>query len=219
VWRLTCSLLSSGITTTDNSQRFVPEDGDRAVTDGTCADATLPIGIFTLESHTLRTGTSSDDDGVSRLGFLVFLTLAPVSERTSGKIDTGNGFGDDRCAESEGLFAELVHEFGAEDTSREAREILDCGSSEHGQGLMKVEAHTISSCCQLTPSGEPICHETLEQDRLEIGPSQVDGCGVSCGSRADDDLGKIRSKGEDGSNGGETLRHWSAFSCSSRFFR
>ena len=142
---LTCSFLGGGITATDNSQRFVPENGDRTVADSTCADATLPICIFALESHTFRTGPSSDDNGVSRLGLLVFLTLAPVPERTSRKVDTGNCFGDDRCAEPEGLCAELVHEFGAENPSREAREVLDCGSSEHGQ--VKVETRTISSCC------------------------------------------------------------------------
>jgi len=218
VGRLTCSLLGSGITTADDSQGFVPEDGDRTVADSTCADTTLPIGIFALETHTLRTGTSGNDDRVSGLGLLVFLTLAPVPERTSRKVDTGNGFGDDRCAEPEGLCAELVHEFGAEDTSREAREVLNCGSSEYGQGLVKAETHTISGCGQLTPSGEPICHETLEKNRLEVSPSQVDGCGVSCRSRADDDL-DIRSKIGGRIERRDNLRLWSAFSSSSRVFR
>ena len=213
---LTCSFLGGGITATDNSQRFVPEDGDRTVADSTCADATLPIGIFTLETHTLRAGTSGNDDGVRSLGLLVFLTLAPVSERTSRKVDTGNSLSDDRCAEPEGLCAELVHEFGAEDSSREAREVLDCGLSEHGQGLAKAETRTISSCGQLTPSGEPICHETLEKNRLEVGPSQIDGCGVSCGSRADDDLGRVRSKMGGRIERRDNLRLWNAFLCSSR---
>jgi len=132
VWQLTCSLLSSGITTTDDSQSFVPEDGDRTVTNGTCADATLPIGIFALETHTLRTGTGSDDDGVSSLRLLVFLTLTPVSEWTSRKVDTGNSLGDDRRAEPKGLCAKLVHEFRAEDPSRKTGEVLNCRSSERG---------------------------------------------------------------------------------------
>ena len=54
---------------------------------------------------------------------------------------------------------------------------------DEGRGV-----HTIGGCGQLTTGGEAVGHETLEEDGLEVGPSQVDGGGVSCGSRADDDL-------------------------------
>ena len=47
---------------------------------------------------------------------------------------------------------------------------------------------TIGSCGQLTTGGKTVGHKTLEKDRTEIRPGQVDGCGVSCRSRADDDL-------------------------------
>jgi len=48
----------------------------------------------------------------------------------------------------------------------------------------------------LTAGGKTVGHETLEEDRLEVGPGQVDGGGVSCRSRADDDLGKdIKKRG------------------------
>jgi len=129
-WRLTRSLFGSGITTADNCQGFVPEDGNRTVTDGACTDAALPIDIFALETQALRTGTSSDDYGVGSFSLLVFLTLTPVSERTSGKVDTRNGFGDDGRAEPKRLCAELVHKFRTEDSARETRKVLDYGSSE-----------------------------------------------------------------------------------------
>jgi len=84
---------------------------------------------------------------------------------------------------------------------------------------VKAETRTVGSCCQLAPGCETVCHETLEKDGLEVGPSQVDGRSVSCRSRADDDLGEVRSK-----MGGEIewrgdLRLWSAILCSSRVLR
>ena len=125
MWPPTCSLLCSGITTTDDGQRFVPEDRNRTVANGTCADATLPIGIFALETHTLRTCTGCDDDGVGRLSLLVFLALTPVTERTCRKVDTGNSLGDNRRAEPDRLRTELIHKFGAKDPPWEAGEVLD----------------------------------------------------------------------------------------------
>ena len=53
-----------------------------------------------------------------------------------------------------------------------------------------IATRTIGGCGQLTASGKPVGHETLEKDRVEVGPGQVDGGGMSCGSGADDDLGE-----------------------------
>jgi len=53
---------------------------------------------------------------------------------------------------------------------------------------------TIGSCGQLTTSGKSVGHEALEENRIEVCPGQVDGGGVSCRSRADDDLEKKRSQ-------------------------
>ena len=103
----------------------MPEDGNSAITDGTRADTALPIFVFTLEAQTLGTGTSCDNDCVSSLGLLIFLTLTPVSERTGREIEACDGFGDDSCAKPDGLVAEFVHELGAEDASRETGEVLD----------------------------------------------------------------------------------------------
>ena len=83
-----------------------------------------------------------------------------------------------------------------------------------------VSARTIGSRGQLTTSGKPVGHETLEEDRLEIGPGQVDGGSVSCRSRADDDLGKKDDQKSTRESGGrEILQLWSASLSSSRFFR
>lgn len=138
----TCSLLCSGITTADDGQRFVPKDGNGTVTNGACTDATLPIVVFALETQALRTGTGSDDDRIGRLGLLVFLTLTPVSERTGRKIETGDGFGDNRGTKPDGLGAELVHEFWTEDASRETGEIFNCIEmvrKKRDEKLMRVE--------------------------------------------------------------------------------
>ena len=49
---------------------------------------------------------------------------------------------------------------------------------------------TIGGCGQLTTCSETVGHETFEENRLEVGPSQVDCGGVPCRSRTDDDLGR-----------------------------
>ena len=47
---------------------------------------------------------------------------------------------------------------------------------------------TISRGRELTTGREAVRHETLEEDRVEVGTGKVDGCCVSCRSRADDHL-------------------------------
>jgi hypothetical protein len=56
------------------------------------------------------------------------------------------------------------------------------------------DTRTIGSGGQLTTGGKAVGHETFEEDGLEIGPGQIDRGGVSCWSRADDDLGKNDQK-------------------------
>ena len=100
IGKLTSRLFCCRITTTDDGQRLVPEDGDSAVADCTCTDAALPICSFAFETEPLRTRSCSNDDCVSGLWFLVFLTLSPVPERACSKIDFGHGLGDDRRPEA-----------------------------------------------------------------------------------------------------------------------
>ena len=47
---------------------------------------------------------------------------------------------------------------------------------------------TVGCCCELTASGEAICHEALEKDGVEVRTAEVDGSGVASRSRADDHL-------------------------------
>ena len=47
---------------------------------------------------------------------------------------------------------------------------------------------TFSCRGELTTGGEAVCHETLEEDGVEVSASKVDGGGVAGGSRADNDL-------------------------------
>lgn len=78
---------------------------------------------------------------------------------------------------------------------------------------------TIGSCGQLAAGGKTVGHETLKKHRLEVGSSQVDGGGMSCRSRADDNLEKKGLKTVRKSDGRGDLRLWSASLNSSRFFR
>lgn len=47
---------------------------------------------------------------------------------------------------------------------------------------------TIRRRGKLTAGGKPVGHETLEKHGVEVGTREVDGCCVSCRSRADDHL-------------------------------
>ena len=78
----------------------IPEDWYSTIAHRAGTDPTLPVGILALEAETLRTGTRSNDQGIRGLGLLIFLELAPVTERTCGQIDLGNSLGDDLRAES-----------------------------------------------------------------------------------------------------------------------
>ena len=82
-----------------------------------------------------------------------------------------------------------------------------------------VSTRTVGSCGQLTTSSEPVGHETFEENGLEIGPGQVDGGGVPCRSRADDDLKGKDKKSACESAGRDNVQLLSASSCSSRSFR
>ena len=122
---------------------------------------------------------------------MVFLALAPVSERASGEIEFGNRFCEDRCTEPDGLCAEFVHEFRTEDASWESGEILDYRRRIDESGEVWImDRHTISSCGQLTTGSKSVGHETFKEDRIKVRPSQINGGGVSSRSRTDDDLAR-----------------------------
>ena len=82
-----------------------------------------------------------------------------------------------------------------------------------------MATRTIGGCGQLATSGKTVGHETLEKDRAEVGPGQVDGGGMSCRSGADDDLGRERSGIGTQVGWERNIRLWNAALSSSRFFR
>lgn len=47
---------------------------------------------------------------------------------------------------------------------------------------------TVCGGGELTTGSETVRHETLEEDGVEVGTTEIDGSGVSCRTRADDDL-------------------------------
>ena len=54
--------------------------------------------------------------------------------------------------------------------------------------INRQERRTIGRRGELTAGSEAVGHEALEEDRVEVRTSEVDGGGVPCRSRADDDL-------------------------------
>lgn len=53
------------------------------------------------------------------------------------------------------------------------------------------KTHTVCCSGQLTAGCEAVCHEPFKEDRVEIRSREVDGCGVSCRSGADNNLHMI----------------------------
>lgn len=103
----------------------IPEDGNSTIAHSTRTDTALPVGRLALQSEAFCAGASGDDDGISSLGLLALLGLAPVSEWARREVDLCDGLGNNARAEAERLFAELVHEFRTHNATREAGEVFN----------------------------------------------------------------------------------------------
>lgn len=143
----TSSFLRGRITTTNDSEGFIPKYRHSAIAHRTCTDPTLPISRLTLQPKPLRACTRSDDDSISRFRFLIFLAFSPVLKRPRRQVDFGYGLGDNFGPKADGLFAKFVHELGAEDPRGETGEVLN-----------------VSCSCELTAGGEAVSHEAFEED-------------------------------------------------------
>lgn len=51
-----------------------------------------------------------------------------------------------------------------------------------------VGVRTVGCCCELTTSSKAVRHETLEEDRFQVGTRQVNGSGVTSRTGTDDNL-------------------------------
>lgn len=151
-------LLSSGITTANDKQRLVAEDGHGAVAHGAGGDAVLPVLVLAGEVQTSRRGAGRDDDGVGGVG-LVRVELCAEGERPLGEVQLGDGVGDDFGAEALGLGAHAVHELLAHDALGEAGEVFDLG----GGG-------------ELAAGGGAVGHEAFVEDGWKKDNSQYYSC-------------------------------------------
>lgn len=157
------SLLSGRITTADNEERLVAEDGDGPVADSAGGDTVLPVLVLAREVKTAGRGAGGDDNGVGGV-CLLGGELGAVLEGAGGEIEGGDGVGDNFCAEALGLGSHVVHQLAAHDTLGETGEVLNLGGSG-----------------QLTTSSNAIGHETLIKNGLQLSSRQVDSSCV--GSR------------------------------------
>ena len=53
-----------------------------------------------------------------------------------------------------------------------------------------MHSRTFSRRSKLTTSSEAVCHETFEEDGVEVSASKVNRGGVPSGTRADNDLAR-----------------------------
>ena len=164
-------LLSGGVTTTDNVQGLVTEDGHSAIADSTGADSVLPVGLLAGQVQAAGVGACGDDDGVGGAGGCVIGAIAPLSPHLEGslrEVQLGDGLRDDLGAEALGLGAHVVHQFGAADALGESGEVLD-----------------VSGRRELAAGGGAVGEHALVEDGLELGAGKVDGGGVRTRAGAD----------------------------------
>ena len=141
------SLLSGGVTTANDVEGLVAENGHGAVADGTGTDSVLPEGLLAGEVQTAGIGACGNDDGIGSadgLAALVVVPLGPHLEGPGGEVKLGDGLGDDLGAEALGLRAHVVHELGAADAVGESGEVLDVsGGRELTTGSSAIGEHAL----------------------------------------------------------------------------
>lgn len=169
-------LLGGGITTANDVEGLIAEDGHGTVADGTGTDSVLPVGLLAGQVQTAGIGACSNDDGVrgaDGLAALGIVPLGPHLEWSGGQVELRDGLGDDLGAEALGLCAHVVHELGAADTVGKSGEVLDIG----GRG-------------ELTTGSGAVGKHTLIEDWLELCAGEIDSGSVGTRAGADNCGGK-----------------------------
>lgn len=121
----THGFLSSRVTTSDDGELLVSEDGDGSVADGACRDTRLPVGLLSGKIQSLGRSTGGKNKPASkvvgvlsvkrvslttarkigiRVGSLesrgvVLLSLSPVLEGSVGQVNLADRLGDDLSTE------------------------------------------------------------------------------------------------------------------------
>ncbi len=155
-------LLHRGVAAADDDRRGVAEEG--RVTGGAVADAAAGKLLLAADPELLVLGAHRQHD---RAGAMldVIDPHAVYAAGLVGQLDAVRLGGEQPCAETLGLVAELLHHLGAHDPFGEPGIVLDVGR------LLQ----------QPTP-GVPLDHE-----RVEVGAGRVERGRVASGAAADDD--------------------------------
>lgn len=163
--------LGGRVTTANYVQGLVAEDRHSTVADSAGTDTVLPVGLLAGEVETAGIGAGSNDDSVGGAGRLVIGAVVPLSPHLEGalrEVQLGDRLGDDLGTKALRLLAHVLHQLGAADAVREAREVLNIG----GGG-------------ELTASSGAVGEHALIQDGAEFCTRQVDGGSVGGGARSD----------------------------------
>lgn len=165
-------LFSGRITTTNNVEGLVAEDGNSAIAHSASTNTVLPVNLFTRQVEAAGIGTGGNDNsigGASRLVVGTVIPFRPELERPLRQIDPRDCLRDHFGSESDRLFAHGIHELRSVNAVRETGEVLDIGGGS-----------------KLATCGGAVGQHTLIEDGLELCTRQVDRGGVSGGARTDD---------------------------------
>ena len=96
----------------DDDQRLVAEPRQRAVADGTRADAAVLVGVLRRQAQVIRPSACGDDE---RVRFIRVAAERSHDERPALEVHFDDVVGDDARAEVERLLPHQLHELGAGD--------------------------------------------------------------------------------------------------------
>ena len=151
------SLFACGITSTHDGQLSVTELRRGTVADCAGADAAAPVLLFGRQAQTVGAGSCGNHNRMAEDG----LTVSFDSKGALAEID-GIGIGFEKVRPpSHSLRLHQVHQVRAQDSIRKPREVFNVGG---GHQLATRDATSLKSS---------------DQERLEIRPCGVNGCGVS----------------------------------------
>ena len=136
---------------------------EEAITGGTPGDAVSGQPVLTRKPE-LAVARAHGQDHRTRGERVAVAVLDDLD--IAGQIDLGNVLGDQLGPEPLGLRTQLVHQLRPHDAVREAREILDVSGRHQGSASVDL---------------------TLEDQRLQIRPSRINGCRVTGRPTPDDD--------------------------------
>ena len=163
--------LHGAITSTNDYENLVLEDGEGTIADSAGGDTLIPVGFDTWGVEFFGIGSCGNDDWEC-LGLILVIISVENGEWLFAEVYLVDSFGDDLGSTMLALLSHIFHQIVTENTIWESWEIFDlCRSS------------------QLASRNREITIGTFNHNGVKIGSSTIDwGCMPSWSTTNDDNL-------------------------------